>query len=203
MSGDLLLVNGRVRTMDPANPSASAVAIRLGRVAYVGDDAGARAAASPGSVEIDLAGCTATPALNDAHAHPMSVGFALLDLDLSPERNATLGDLRALVQRAAAARPAGTWIVGRGYDDARLAEGRHPTRADLDDIAPDHPVVLIRMCHHIGAANPAALRLAGVTRETYTYPNAPNSFFDRQQEAFAEASADAWERVKTFVGGHT
>lgn len=178
MSGDLLLVNGRVRTMDPANPSASAVAIRLGRVAYVGDDAGARAAASPGSVEIDLAGCTATPALNDAHAHPMSVGFALLDLDLSPERNATLGDLRALVQRAAAARPAGTWIVGRGYDDARLAEGRHPTRADLDDIAPDHPVVLIRMCHHIGAANSAALRLAGVTRET---ADPADGLFDRDE----------------------
>jgi carboxymethylenebutenolidase len=49
----------------------------------------------------------------------------------------------------------------------------------------------------------AALDGAGVTRETYTYPNAPHSFFDRQQEAFAEASADAWERVKAFVGKHT
>ena len=177
MPADLLLVNGRVRTMDPANPAISAVAIRMGRVVYAGDDAGAKAAA-PGAPEIDLAGRTATPGLNDAHAHPMSVGFALLDLDLSPERNAGIGDLQALVREAAAGKAPGSWVVGRGYDDARLAEGRHPTRADLDAVAPEHPVVLIRMCHHIGAANSAALRLAGVTRET---PDPDDGLFDRDE----------------------
>jgi hypothetical protein len=166
MPGDLLLVNGRVRTMDAANPAVSAVAIRMGRVVYAGDDAGARVSAAPGSPVIDLAGRSATPGLNDAHAHPMSVGFALLDLDLSPERNAAIADLQALVREAVAGEPAGTWILGRGYDDARLAEGRHPTRADLDTIAPEHPVVLIRMCHHIGVANSVALRLTGITRDT-------------------------------------
>jgi len=176
--GDLLLVNGHVLTMDPYRPWASAVAIRMGRVVYVGDDTGAQAAAAPGSAVIDLAGRTATPGLNDAHAHPMSVGFALLDLDLSPELNTAIGDLQELVREAVRERPAGTWILGRGYDDARLAEGRHPTRADLDEIAPDHPVILIRMCHHIGAANSAALRLAAVTRET-TDPE--GGIFDRDE----------------------
>jgi predicted amidohydrolase YtcJ len=174
----LLLINGRVQTMDRANPAVSAVAIRQGNVVYAGDDSGARAAAAPGSPEIDLAGRTATPGLNDAHAHPMSVGFALLDLDLSPERNASIGDLQGLVREAVATRPAGTWIVGRGYDDARLMEGRHPTRVDLDEIAPEHPVVLIRMCHHIGAANSAALRLAGVTRYT---ADPADGLFDRDE----------------------
>ena len=178
MPADLLLVNGRVRTMDAANPAVTAVAIRMGRVVYAGDDAGAKAAAAPGSPEIDLAGRTATPGLNDAHAHPMSVGFALLDLDLSPERNAGIGDLQALVREAAAGKAPGSWVVGRGYDDARLAEGRHPTRADLDAVAPEHPTVLIRMCHHIGAANSAALRLAGVTRET---PDPDDGLFDRDE----------------------
>jgi predicted amidohydrolase YtcJ len=178
MPADLLLVNGRVRTMDPANPHVSAVAIRMGRVVYAGDDAGAKAAAAPGSPVIDLAGRTATPGLNDAHAHPMSVGFALLDLDLSPERNAGIADLQALVREAVAGRPPGSWIVGRGYDDARLAEGRHPARADLDAVAPDHPVVLIRMCHHIGAANSAALRLAGITRDA---PDPDDGIFDRDE----------------------
>src|SRR5215213_6688514 len=166
MTGDLLLVNGRVRTMDATNPAVSAVAIRMGRVVYAGDDAGAKAAAAPGSQVIDLAGRSTTPGLNDAHAHPMSVGFALLDLDLSPERHPGITDLQALVGQAVAGRPVGTWIVGRGYDDARLVEGRHPTRPDLDVVAPDHPVMLIRMCHHIGVANSAALRLAGITRDT-------------------------------------
>jgi predicted amidohydrolase YtcJ len=178
MPGDLLLVNGRVRTMDPARPEVSAVAIRLGRVVYAGDDAGAKATAAPSSPQIDLAGRTATPGLNDAHAHPMSVGFALLDLDLSPERNETIAALQGLVREAVGTRAAGTWILGRGYDDARLAEGRHPTRADLDIIAPEHPVMLIRMCHHIGVANSAALRLAGVTRDT---ADPDNGLFDRDE----------------------
>ena len=176
MLGDLLLVNGAIRTMDPANPAVSAVAMRMGRVVYAGDDAGAREAAAPGSPTIDLAGRTATPGLNDAHAHPMSVGYALLDLDLSPERRGSIADLLGLVREAVTMRPTGEWIVGRGYDDARLAEGRHPNRADLDAVAPDHPVVLIRMCHHIGAANSAALRLAGITRDT---PDPEDGIFDR------------------------
>src|SRR3712207_3164335 len=121
MAGDLLLVNGRIRTMDVTNPAVSAVAIRMGRVVYVGDDAGAKEAATPGSPVIDLAGRTATPGLNDAHAHPMSVGFALLDHDLSPERHGAITDLQTLVRETVATRPAGTWILGRGYDDARLA----------------------------------------------------------------------------------
>ena len=178
MPGDLLLVNGRIRTMDPANPVVSAVAIRMGRVVHAGDDEGAIAHAAPGSPVIDLAGRTATPGLNDAHAHPMSVGFALLDLDLSPERHAAIADLQTLVRETATTKPPGTWILGRGYDDARLAESRHPTRADLDAVAPDHPVVLIRMCHHIGAANSAALRLAGVTSST---PDPDDGRFDRDE----------------------
>jgi predicted amidohydrolase YtcJ len=178
MLGDLLLLNGRIRTMDPDNPSVSAVAMRSGRVAYAGNDAGARAAAAPGSPEIDLGGRSATPGLNDAHAHPMSVGFALLDLDLSPERSVSLADLQALVREAATNRPPGTWIIGRGYDDARLAERRHPTRDDLDAVAPEHPVLLLRMCHHIGAANSAALHLAGVRRTT---ADPADGLFDRDE----------------------
>ena len=178
MSGDLLLVNGRIRTMDVTNPAVSAVAIRMGRVVYAGNDAGAKDAAAPGSPVIDLEGRTATPGLNDAHAHPMSVGFALLDLDLSPERHSAIADLQLLVRETVTTRPTGTWIFGRGYDDARLAEGRHPTRANLDVVAPDHPVILVRMCHHIGVANSAALRLAGVTRDT---PDPDDGLFDRDE----------------------
>jgi predicted amidohydrolase YtcJ len=109
-TGDLLLLNGRVLTMDPAQPVASAVAIRMGRVVYAGDDAGAKAHASPGSEVIDLAGRTTTPGLNDAHAHPMMVGYALRDLDLSPDRHASITDLQGLVREAAAATPARTWM---------------------------------------------------------------------------------------------
>jgi hypothetical protein len=196
-TGDLLLLNGRVLTMDRAQPAASALAIRMGRIAFVGDDAGAKATAAPGSQVIDLAGRTAIPALNDAHAHPMSVGFALLDLDLAPERNASIADIQGLVREAASGRAPGTWIIGRGYDDARLAEGRHPTREDLDAVAPDHPVVLMRMCHHIGAANSAALRLANVSSVT-TDPE--GGLFDR--DVHGEPTGVLRETALTLVRSH-
>ena len=163
---DLVLYNGHVMTMDTARPEASAVAIRAGNVVAVGDDDAVRAAAGPGVDTIDLKGRTATPGLNDAHAHPMSVGLAMSDLDIGPESAGSIPAIVAKVRAQAERTPAGSWIVGRGYDQARLAEQRHPTRTDLDAISPDHPVVLIRACHHIAVANSVALQAAGIDKAT-------------------------------------
>ncbi len=178
MRGDLVLVNGHVITMDRTRPEASAVAIRNGTIAAVGDDAAARAAAGPGAEVIDLRGRTATPGLIDAHAHPMAVGFALQDLDLATPPNRSIADIAALVATAARQRPPGEWIVGRGYDQARLAEQRHPTRHDLDPMAPNNPTLLIRICHHVGVANSRALQLAGITATT---PDPDGGRIDRDE----------------------
>ncbi|MBA2521031.1 MAG: amidohydrolase [Chloroflexia bacterium] len=194
MSGDLLLVNGRIATMDPAQPRASAVAFRQGRIVAVGDEAEARAAAGPGVAAIDLAGRTACPGLNDAHAHPMSVGFALGDLDLNPSTLRSVADIAGLVATATRNKAPGRWIQGRGYDHARLAERRHPTRHDLDPVSPDHPVVLMRMCHHIGVANSRALALAGITRDA---PDPDGGVFDR--DAGGELTGILRETALTMV----
>ncbi|MGB3329327.1 MAG: amidohydrolase, partial [Thermomicrobiales bacterium] len=104
--------------------------------------------------------------LYDAHCHVMMTGFALNQLDLSAESTPSIGAIQHLVAAATTRVPTGTWIVGQGYDQASLAEQRHPTRQDLDAVAPDHPVLLWRSCHHIAVANSAALRAGAVTAAT-------------------------------------
>ena len=199
MYGDLVLINGRILTMDPARPEATAVAIRAGRVVYVGDDADARRAAGDRAFVMDLGGKTATPGLYDAHTHPMALGLALADLNLASPPNESIADLVGLVGAEAMRRPAGSWIVGRGYDQARLREQRHPNRHDIDSVAPNHPVLLIRTCHHIGVANSRALALAGITAGT---PDPEGGTIDRDEhgDPTGVLREAAFERVRLAMG---
>jgi predicted amidohydrolase YtcJ len=199
VTADLTLLNGNVLTMDEARPRASAVAIREGMIVAVGSDDEARSASCPKAELIDLNGRTATPGLIDAHAHPAAVGFALADLDLSPPPNQSIADLMELVRQRASEYPTGTWIVGRGYDQSRLADQRHPTKEDLDAVAPDHPVLLIRACHHIGVVNSQALKLAGISATT---PDPPGGAIDRDSNGKPTGvlRESAYEHVRTVIG---
>jgi predicted amidohydrolase YtcJ len=202
MNGDLFLYNGRIVTMDPNQPKATAIAIRGGKIAAVGSDNEAAEAAGSKAEAIDLKGRTATPGLNDAHAHPMSVGFALADLNLASPPNRSIADLVTLVQRETQRRPPGSWIVGRGYDQARLDDQRHPTRHNLDEISPDHPVLLMRACHHIAVANSRALALANVSAAT---PDPDGGTIDRDEhgEPTGVVRETAMEMVRAMIGQPT
>ncbi|MFL5760966.1 MAG: amidohydrolase [Thermomicrobiales bacterium] len=202
MNGDLLLFNGGVLTMDQAKPEATAIAIRGGKIAAVGTDAEAREAAGAKAEAIDLKGRTATPGLNDAHAHPMSTGFALADLNLASPPNRSISDLVALVAAETKRKPPGTWIVGRGYDQARLDEQRHPTRQDIDAIAPDHPVLLMRACHHIAVANSQALALANISVST-SDPDGGTIDRDEHGEPTGVVRETAMEAVRVKIGQPT
>lgn len=163
-TGDIVLVNGDVITSDPTNPRVSAIAIRDGYVAAAGTKDEALAHRT-GAEVIDLRGRTVVPGLNDAHCHPMQVGLAAGEVDARPEAAPDIGALAGKLRERAAGEP-GRWILARGYDDTRLDDRRHPTRADLDAAAPDHPVLLRRACHHVAVANGRALSLAGITADT-------------------------------------
>ena len=157
---------GPVFTGDPDRPRATAVGIRNGVVRYVGDDAGdARNAAGPGAERIDLAGRLATPGLNDAHTHPIYYGGQLANVDLQHG----VSRVRDILDRVAARAgqiPAGEWISGWGYYDLLIAEGRPPTRQELDAVVPDHPVMLRDRSGHEVTTNSLGLKLAGIGRET-------------------------------------
>jgi predicted amidohydrolase YtcJ len=165
--GDIIFVNGRVITGDMVSPTGnSGVAIRQGKVAAVGSDADALAWRT-GRVEVvDLKGRAIAPGLNDAHCHPMYLGFSLTEIDARTPPNVSIADIVGRVQERVRETPPGQWVMARGYDHARLAEQRHPTRQDLDAVSPDNPVLVVRACGHIAAANSVALRLAGINRNT-------------------------------------
>ena len=162
MAADRLLVNARVLTM-AGGRVAEAVAIADGRILAVGSDAEMRALSGPETVVEDLGGATVMPGLIDAHNHLLMTGQILQQVQLYDCRSVDdiLDRVRAAVEKA----PPGTWILGRGWDESLLAERRHPTRHDLDRVAPDHPVVIHRVWNRL-VANSRAIALAGVSRET-------------------------------------
>ncbi|MBI2512571.1 MAG: amidohydrolase [Opitutae bacterium] len=161
---DLLLVHGNLYTLDPAQPRATALAVRDGRIVFVGDERGAEKFRAEAKRVLDLGGATAVPGLNDAHMHLAGVGERELTFNL--EGTTGIADLqRRLAARVAPTEPK-RWIFGRGWIETHWQPAAFPTRRQLDVAAPDHPVVLERADGHAIVANSLALRLAGVTRDT-------------------------------------
>lgn len=155
----LVLVNGNVVTMNPSQPKAEAVAIRDGRIAYVGSSKEARKRC-PRERELDLQGMTVLPGLIDSHVHLMDLGLSLLSTELRGVRS--ISELQDRIRAAARDAKKGDWIIGRGWDQELLKEKRYPTRWDVDEASPSNPVVLIRICSHACVANSLALHAAKV-----------------------------------------
>ncbi|NKC31292.1 amidohydrolase [Falsiroseomonas selenitidurans] len=165
MSQEVVFTGGRV-FRGLAGGFAEAVAVRDGLVLAVGAEADVLAAAGPQARRVDLAGRVAIPAFNEAHMHLLPYGLALAGVNLRAEAVRSLDEVLARIGRAAQQAPKGAWVLGRGYDHAELDIGRHPTAAELDRVSPDNPVFIVRTCGHMGVANSAAMRAAGVGHNT-------------------------------------
>ncbi len=177
-AADLILSGGPVVTVDPQNRIVEAVAVRGDRIVYVGDAAGAEAWRGPKTRVVSLRGRTLLPGLIEAHCHVAGVGAFARSINLKWPEVKSIEQIKALIGAAARRQPPGTWIYGRGYNHLKLAERRHPTRDDLDAVAPDHPVVLVRACGHISAVNSLALRLAEIDERT---PDPQGGQIDRDE----------------------
>jgi predicted amidohydrolase YtcJ len=165
MKAEMILAGGRVFRGLRAG-CAEAVAVAGGRVLAVGTRDEVEAAAGPDTRRIDLHGRCAIPAFNEAHMHLLPFGLGLSMVNLRAEEVRSLGEVQSRLRRAADAAPPGAWVLGRGYDHAALDVKRHPTVAELDAAVPDHPVFITRTCGHMGVANSAALRAAGIGHNT-------------------------------------
>ncbi|WP_240791278.1 amidohydrolase [Roseomonas sp. AR75] len=160
----MILTGGRV-FRGLAGGFAEAVAVRGDRVLAVGS-AEDVAAAAPDARVVALEGRAVIPAFNEAHMHLLPYGLGLAQVNLRAEEVRSLDEALRRIRAAAESAPKGAWILGRGYDHGELDVGRHPTAAELDAAAPDNPVFIVRTCGHMGVANTAAMRLAGVGHNT-------------------------------------
>lgn len=167
---DLVLTNGRVITVDAKDRVVQAVAIGGGKILAVGTDAEVLRLAGPATRRIDLKGRAATPGLLDAHAHFSTGAAARLTLDLSYPAGPTVAAVADSVGARAKVAPQGAWVLGRGWDEGKLAERRLLSARDLDPVSAGHPVWLEHTTGHYGVANSQALQRAGITRDTKDPP---------------------------------
>lgn len=158
-------INGRIRTMDPSRPWATAMLVRDGRIVHVGEDADILAVAPPGARKQDLHGRFVMPGLIDSHTHALWGGRRDL-FECFVGYAATLAQLFAAVEARAASLPERTWIEGGPWRFEHIAQLGDSPRAMLDRIAPNHPVALKDTTQHNLWANSLALAAGGITRAT-------------------------------------
>lgn len=178
MYADLIFVNGQVVTVDSRNTVAEGVAVLGDRILAVGRKEDVLDFKGPRTRVVDVKGRAVLPGLIDSHAHVASQGFIKLGADCSYPGVRSIRDIKARIKAVAGKTPPGQWVRGWLYNEYYLEEKRHPTRHDLDEVVPDHPVYLSRVCYHIGVLNSKALELAGVTADT---PDPQGGKIDRDE----------------------
>jgi hypothetical protein len=164
LRADLILVNGKIWTVNPGQREAEAVACLGNRIVAVGSTKDVRPWAGERTRVIDLAGKRVVPGFNDAHLHFYSGGANLSSVQLRDAKSD-----REFVERIrafAAGIPKGRWITGGDWDHEGWNPAHLPTRTMIDDATPDNPVFVNRLDGHMALANSLALKLAGITRET-------------------------------------
>jgi len=171
---DLVLLHGKIVTVDKNNPSAQALAVRGDRIVAVGTDAEIESYAGKTSRVIDLRGRLAIPGFIDSHAHFTGIGEARLVLDLTKAKS--WEGIVAMVGAAARTAKPGDWILGRGWHQEKWEKRPAPNvdglpfHHELSRVSPDNPVLLTHASGHSSLANAKAMELAGVSAETPAPP---------------------------------
>jgi len=173
LAPDMIIINGRVITVDDDFSYAQALAVKGGRVLAVGTNSEILELRGSHTKVLNLDGCTLLPGINDSHMHLpwYAVSKPPYKMDLSYPNVKSIADIRNSLKEAIRTSKPGDWIVGEGWNDGFIAElqsepGRLLTKWDLDDIAPENPVYFIEFSFHNAWVNSKALEVAGITRNT-------------------------------------
>ena len=171
VAADLIFTGEHIITMDPDSPSVEAVAVAGQEIIAAGNLEAVLRHGTDATRVIQLGDQALIPGFIDAHGHMPSVARLAEFIDLAPPPVGTvlnIDDIVTLVKQRIEDQSAepGSWILGRGYDDSLLAEGRHPNRDDLDLASTEHPIVLTHVSGHLLAVNSVALALRGIDSDT-------------------------------------
>jgi predicted amidohydrolase YtcJ len=193
----------RIHTLDADGRTVTAMLMFGGAVAALGTLEECKAASAEISARApeitNFGGQTVLPGFIDAHAHPLMLGQMMSWVDCGPDNAPTIPDMVRLLQAAAETVPAGLPIRGYGYEQRNLAEKRHPTRHELDEVATDREVYVMNASGHGGVVNSYTFALHGITRDTEN-PKGGEFFRDADGELTGELS-DAACNVLTGLEG--
>ncbi|MGD2142786.1 MAG: amidohydrolase family protein, partial [Candidatus Bathyarchaeota archaeon] len=182
ISADLVLVHGKIVTMDPVESIQEAIAVKYGRIIAVGPNEDVEALIGEGTEIMDLQGRTLIPGLIDSHCHMVATGISKVAgaVDLSEEAGVrSIKDLQNKLVEKAKTLPEGNWVVGVKEDDSKLLEKRHPTRWELDEACPNHPCIISTVGGHFSVVNSLAFEVVKVSSQT---PDPVGGIFERDSE---------------------
>jgi len=165
-AADIVFFGDHIYTMDPEHPKAKAVAVSGSEIVAVGTRSEIEPRVGESTRVVELGDRALVPGFIDAHGH---LGLVVQTLDLLNASSPPVGNMESVedivvaLQERIRARdiPAGEFVMGYGYDDSLLAEGRHPNRDDLDRASTEHPIILLHVSGHLATANSAALAMVG------------------------------------------
>ncbi|GCE01660.1 amidohydrolase [Embleya hyalina] len=166
-TADLVLRNALIHTVDPDLPEAEALAVRDGRIAWVGADADAAAWIGPETTVLDGAGRRVLPGFIDAHNH-VRLGSDDACVQLAGAR--TLADIHERIGAWLAANPDAEWVEAEAFDYSAIPDGRMPRASDLDPITGDVPAFVLSYDVHTAWLNSAAIERLGITRDSDVLP---------------------------------
>jgi len=172
LGADLVLLNGKIVTIDLSETIAEAVAVRGGRFLKVGSSEEIRRLARSKTRIIDLKGKTVLPGFIDTHEHCIRKGMRGDWVDCASPPIGTIDQLVEALAAKAHEKAEGEWVVGYGFDETKLEDRRWPNRYDLDKASSRHPIYLGRAGGHNAVANSVALEIAGITKDTPQPPGA-------------------------------
>ncbi|TFH17769.1 amidohydrolase [Candidatus Bathyarchaeota archaeon] len=176
IKADMVLINGKVITVDHDDSVVEAVAIRGNLIEAVGTTKEIKTLVGPETKVIDLQGKTVMPGIIDSHTHPSHIAAKFLEVDCRAPPIKNIPEILALVKSRAEALGPGKWVRGASFNDSKLVEKRHISRMELDAATPDNPVFIVSDTGHQALVNSKAMKIAGIDRNT---PDPPGGEIER------------------------